>query len=449
VTAPALVWFRNDLRLADNPALDAAAASGRPVIALYVLDETLGGAARWWLHHSLVSLERSLAERGVPLLLRRGDPLHVITETGAALVTWNRCYDAASIARDKAVKAALAASGVAVESFNGSLLHEPWTIKTGGGTPFLVFTPFWRAARADSVPAPLPIPTLPRFEGALPPSDPLESWHLLPTKPDWAGGLRASWQVGEAAAAERFRAFLDAVLPLYAGSRDRPDRETTSRLSPYLRWGEISPRQVWHGTMAHYLEAGRTLDATADKFLAELGWREFSYHLLFHHPELPTQPLRRAFDAFPWAPDPALLRAWQQGRTGIPLVDAGMRQLWQTGWMHNRVRMVTASFLTKHLLQPWQDGAAWFQDTLVDADIASNAASWQWVAGCGADAAPYFRVFNPLLQGEKFDPSGAYVRRYAADSASLTPIIDLAYGRQRALSAYEAIKQDASLTGDA
>jgi deoxyribodipyrimidine photo-lyase len=266
----------------------------------------------------------------------------------------------------------------------------------------------------------------------------------LPTRPDWAGGLRECWQPGEDAARHRLSAFLEQRLGHYAERRDLPMTDGTSRLSPHLRWGEISPRQVWHGVFDYVAAQRRPLDGQAEKFLAELGWREFSWHLLHAFPELPSRPLRHEFEAFPWQPDTRLLRAWQHGLTGYPLVDAGMRQLWQTGWMHNRARMIAASFLTKHLLQPWQDGAAWFLDTLVDADLASNSASWQWVAGCGADAAPYFRIFNPTLQAAKFDPDGAYIRRWAPDSTALPPIVDHAVARTRALAAYGAIKNGGS-----
>jgi deoxyribodipyrimidine photo-lyase len=447
-TPPVIVWFRNDLRLDDNPALAAAAATGRPVLPVYLLDDTNGGAARWWLHHSLASLARSLAEAGAPLLLQRGDPAKLVPELastiGADSVFWNRRYDARSLRMDTALKTTLTDAGIDVASANGSLLHEPWEIRTGVGGPFQTFTPFWRVARGASPADPLP-PTRTLRPVAKPPKgDDLTDWGLLPTKPDWAGGLRAAWQPGEAAALDRLASFLDEDLPAYRDDRDRPDRDATSRLSPYLRWGEISPRRIWQ-TVMHRLDSHGG-DAAAEKFLAELGWREFSYHLLFHHPTLPTRPLRQEFENFPWQRDAKLLRAWQQGRTGYAIVDAGMRQLWHIGWMHNRVRMIVASFLVKHLLQPWQDGAAWFLDTLVDADLASNSASWQWVAGCGADAAPYFRIFNPELQAEKFDPSGAYVKRWLPDGERSAPVVDLSAGRRRALNAYAQMRESATPT---
>ncbi|MEO0035137.1 MAG: hypothetical protein RLZZ501_1160 [Pseudomonadota bacterium] len=425
MTRPAIVWFRRDLRLADHPALHAAAALGRPVIPL-LIDETGpaeaesdGGAARWWRHHAVAALAAALQRRGLTLLLRRGAAGAVLDEviaaTGATCVLWNRRYTPEGVAADRAVKAALTARGIEARSFKANLLFEPWEIATQSGGPFRVFTPFWRACRA----APLPEPPLPEPPALLscpdqPAGEPLESWGWRPTAPDWAAGLRAAWTPGEAGARDRLAAFLDRGLAGYAQGRDLPGRAVTSRLSPHLAWGEISPRALFHA-VRDAMPAG----ADADKFLAELGWREFCAHLLFSQPDLASQPLRGAFAAFPWRDAPAELAAWQRGRTGYPLVDAGMRELWETGWMHNRVRMVAASFLVKDLLLPWTAGAAWFADTLVDADPASNPASWQWVAGCGADAAPFFRIFNPALQGEKFDPAGAYVRRWCPELAGL------------------------------
>jgi len=420
VADPIILWFRSDLRLADNPALTAAAESGKPIIALYVLDGAkdwaIGGAARWWLAHSLRALARDLGRHRVPLTLRRGEPAVIVgriaAETGAREIHWNRCYDGRSITRDKALKAELKRRGVEVRSHNASLLAEPWDIAGKTGQPYGKFTPFWRQLRTLSPPMPLPSPDRLVSAGKIP-SDRLEDWRLEPASPNWAQCFDDVWQPGEAGAGERLRQFLDEALSAYASGRDRPDRQGTSGLSPHLHWGEISPRQIWHAAIAAR-QAGAN-DAAVESFLAELGWREFSHHLLYHHPDLPDRPLRPAFEAFPWSPDRRLLRAWQRGLTGYPIVDAGMRALWATGWMHNRVRMVTASFLTKHLLQPWQDGEAWFWDCLVDADLASNAANWQWVAGCGADAAPYFRIFNPTLQGRKFDPDGGYVRQWVPE----------------------------------
>jgi deoxyribodipyrimidine photo-lyase len=464
--SPLLVWFRQDLRLADNPALREAVASAAPIIPVYILDDETpgtwkpGGASRWWLHHSLTSLARDLEACGARLILRRGKAEKVLdallAETGASGVYWNRCYEPFAIARDKKLKADLEAKGLAARSFNASLLFEPLTVLSKSGTPFRVFTPFWKACLAADAPAlPTPAPKKLEAPSAWPKSDALASWQLLPTKPDWAGGFDV-WSPGEAGGQKRLARFVDEALDRYADQRDRPDVEATSRLSPHLHFGEISPRQCFH--------AG----ARSAKFQAELGWREFSYHLLFSQPDLPEESLRADFRDFPWYEDAAMLRTWKKGRTGYPIVDAGMRELWQTGWMHNRVRMIAASFLVKHLLQPWRAGEDWFWDTLVDADLASNAASWQWVAGCGADAAPYFRIFSPILQGAKFDPEGKYVRRFVPELATLPtqylfapweapadvlkragvelgvtypkPIVDHADARARALAAFQSLK---------
>jgi deoxyribodipyrimidine photo-lyase len=468
---PILVWFRQDLRLTDNPALAAAAATGRPVIPLYIRDDTEarwtpGAASRWWLHGSLSALGESFKTLGVPLVLRTGEAgnvlARVLKESGAGAVYWNRCYEPHAIARDTEIKTALQRDGIDAQSYNSAVLFEPWTIKTKEGAPYGVFTPFWRACLAQPEP-PKPSPAPKALKGAKKIEDEaLDSWDLLPTKPDWAGGLRARWTPGEAGAASRLKAFLASALGGYKTDRDLPAQDGTSRLSPHLHFGEIGPRQLWHRV--------RSLppSASADTFLKELGWREFSYHLLYQHPQIADEPLRAAFRDFPWRRDAKALAAWQRGRTGYPIVDAGMHQLWETGWMHNRVRMIVASFLIKHLLLRWQDGEAWFWDTLVDADLASNAASWQWVAGSGADAAPFFRIFNPILQGEKFDPDGAYVRRFVPELAKLpndvihkpwtadaavlkdagvvlgetypAPIVDHNVARARALAAFGSIK---------
>jgi deoxyribodipyrimidine photo-lyase len=425
--APSLFWFRQDLRLADNPALTQAAERGGPLVCVFVLDDETpgawapGGASRWWLHHSLAALDQALRQRGSRLVLRRGPAAEVMAalaeETGARQVFWNRCYEPFAVRRDTALKAALQDGGRAVQTSNAALLLEPWEVKTGGGEPYKVFTPFWRALKgAYRDRAPLPAPkTLP--DGMRIASAALEDWALLPTKPDWAGGLRARWSPGEAGAQARLRRFLQARLGDYREARDRPDLDGTSCLSPHLHFGEIGPRQVWHATR-HALAAGGG-EAAAEKFLSELAWREFSQHLLFHFPALPEANWRGEFDAVEWRDDAAALAAWQRGRTGYPIVDAGLRELWATGWMHNRVRMIAASFLIKDLLIDWRAGQAWFWDTLVDADLGNNAAGWQWVAGSGADAAPYFRVFNPVLQGERFDPAGDYVRRWVPELARL------------------------------
>ncbi len=469
------MWFRQDLRLSDNPALAAAVDGGSPVLPLFILDDSLerlpGGASRWWLHGSLESLAADLARTGAPLVLRRGDATTVLAalaaETGAARVVWNRCYEPAARARDTGIKQALKVAGVEVQSFNGSLLHEPWTVETKQGGSYGVYSPFARACFAKGDPPP-PIPAPAGITASVSLSgDSLADWQLLPSRPDWAGGLRETWQPGEAGARARLASFLENAVGGYKEDRNRPDMTGTSGLSPHLHWGDISPRTVWQAARSRMAEGG--VDAGGEHFLKELLWREFSYHLLYHHPELPSEPLRENFAAFPWAEDPEGLAAWQQGRTGFPIVDAGMRELWHTGWMHNRVRMIAASFLVKDLLVPWQDGERWFWDTLVDADLANNAASWQWVAGCGADAAPYFRIFNPVLQGQRYDPAGAYVRRWVPEIAALpdkhlhapweappellaehgiclgetypAPIVDHAMARDRALAAYERIRK--------
>jgi deoxyribodipyrimidine photo-lyase len=457
LAAPAVVWFRDDLRLADNPALSAAAASGRPLLCLYVHDQgsdgqrPLGGAALWWLHGALAGLAHSLVKNGGSLVILAGPAAAAVetfaAEADAAAFYWNRRYDAPGRTVDARVKATLKARGIAVESFNGHLLREPWTLMNKAGAPFRQFTAYWRAAWQDSPPPPLPAPDKLVFH-PLPASlkarsQPLDRLGLEPRKPDWAGGLRAEWCRGEEAARERLFSFIDDALTHYATARDRPDRHGTSKLSPYLRFGNISARQIWHAVQAAANSGRASQIRSPDKFLAELGWREFNYHLLFHYPELATRNFQPRFDAMPWRKDSKALRAWQHGRTGYPLVDAGMRELWTTGWMHNRVRMVAASFLVKHLLIDWREGEAWFWDTLVDADHANNAANWQWVAGTGADAAPYFRVFNPTLQAEKFDPDGAYVRRWIPELAGpgnyLSPIIGHAEARRRALASLDAL----------
>ena len=479
---PALVWFRRDLRLDDNPALTAAVDRGGPVVALYVLDDEdagdwrPGGASRWWLHRSLDALGKALSKAGSPLVLRRGKAAEVletvIEETGAKAVYWNRRYEPWATERDTEIKKALKTRDIEVGSFNGGLLYEPWEITTKQDTPFKVFSPFWREVQAKGDPAePLSAPKKISPPTRAPESDTLEDWALLPTKPDWAGGLRDMWTPGEAGAAERLEWFLDEAIGDYKNRRNIPGTDATSALSPHLHFGEISPRRIWHAArLASEARSNEAMDRGTASFLSEICWREFSYNLLFHNPDLPEVSLRREFEDFPWRTDAKGLKAWQRGLTGYPIVDAGMRQLWHTGWMHNRVRMIVASFLIKDLLIHWREGEAWFWDTLVDADLANNAASWQWVAGCGADAAPYFRVFNPVLQGEKFDGNGDYVRRWIPELAELPntvihkpweasseqlakagvtlgetypePIVDHAGARMRALKALETIKKE-------
>jgi deoxyribodipyrimidine photo-lyase len=469
--APVLHWFRRDLRLADNPALCHAIEQGRPVIPLFIhapkeeAPWAPGAASRWWLHHALERLAEDLAKRGSRLVIRQGSSLDELralcAETGASLVTWNRLYDPATVARDTAVKTALRASGIEAVSFNAALLHEPWTIATGEGGPYKVFTPFWKRCLAEGTPPePLAAPRKLVAPTRWPESLSIGALGLLPTI-RWDGGLAQAWSPGEKGATAALRRFLDGAVESYDVDRDRPDLVGTSRLSPHLHFGEIGPRQVWHAVRQK--TDPRSKDT--QRFLAEVGWREFAHHLLFHFPTTPEAPLRPEFARFPWRRSEADLEAWQRGRTGYPIVDAGMRELWTTGWMHNRVRMIVASFLVKHLLLPWQEGARWFWDTLVDADLANNTLGWQWTAGCGADAAPYFRIFNPILQGAKFDPSGAYVRRWVPELAGLPdavlfkpweaspatlaaagvrlganyphPIVDHAAARARALGALE------------
>ncbi len=480
-TSPCIVWFRDDLRLADHPALHAAANTGAPVICLYVLDEVsaalspnarpLGGAARWWLAQSLCALRKSLDAIGAPLTLRRGPAAKVIAEmarkAGAGAVFWNEIAQAPHQAVADEVAAALREIGVTSHRFPGDLLVAPNNVRNSNGRGLRVFTPFWKRVRSfGDPPEPLPAPkTLNYLPGIA--GETLESWHLEPTHPDWAGGLRQTWTPGEASAKAQLGQFLENGVAGYSTDRDRPDRDGTSRFSPYLRFGEISPRLVWHA--ARFAAAEHPgLAGDIEKFLSELGWREFCRHLLFDVPDLAERNLQPSFDAFPWKADEKALRAWQRGRTGYPIVDAGMRELWHTGVMHNRVRMVVASFLVKHLLIDWRQGEKWFWDTLVDADAGSNPANWQWVAGSGADAAPYFRIFNPILQGEKFDPDGVYVRRWVPELAGLptrlihqpwtatplelasagiasgktypAPVIDHRTGRERALAAYAKVR---------
>jgi deoxyribodipyrimidine photo-lyase len=465
----AIVWFRNDLRLADNPALVAALAGSGEILLVFVLDEpcSAGGASRWWLHRSLESLAADLRAKGAALVLRRGDARKIIPrlakDIGAVSVHAMRAHEPAMRATDKDVAAALKDEGVAFKRYLSASLFAPEKIVTKTGGVYGVYTPFSKACfeagvDEDVLDAPDAIQGVAGVE-----SDALEDWGLLPKKPDWAGGLNATWRPGEAGAHALLRRFVDEAIADYGAARNFPGVEGTSRLSPHLHFGEISARTVWRAAVNAGTGNG------PQTFLKELLWREFSMYLLWHHPDLAEKPLRAEFEAFPWRDDKTALRAWQRGQTGIPIVDAGMRQLWRTGWMHNRVRMITASFLIKHLLIRWQDGEAWFWDTLAEADEAANAASWQWVAGCGADAAPYFRIFNPVLQGAKFDPDGAYVRKYVpelgklpaayihapweADVAILAnagielgksyprPIVDLKEGRERALAAYGRIKK--------
>ncbi|MBV8915093.1 MAG: deoxyribodipyrimidine photo-lyase [Acetobacteraceae bacterium] len=465
--APAIVWFRQDLRLSDHAALHAAVESGRPVLPVYILDDEspgewkLGGASRWWLHHSLAALADSLRQRGATLLLRRGAAEtvlpHLLEETGVAEIHAGRMHEPWA----RRLETTLAQSlGARLHLHRTATLFELDAIKTASGSAYGVYSPFARACRARLAPHD-PIRAPERIRAARPPrSDHLEDWALLPRQPDWAGGFRETWQVGETAARKRLQAFVDQHLHRYKTGRNLPGEPGTSMISPHLHWGELSPREVWSAAAAVPPGEGR------DAYLGEILWREFAAYLLWHNPHLPEQPLRPAFAKLPFRRAADEFRAWQQGRTGFPIVDAGMRQLWHIGWMHNRVRMIAASFLAKQLLIDWRDGERWFWDTLVDADLASNAASWQWVAGSGIDAQPYFRVFNPVSQGETWDRSGDYVRRWIPELARLPtdyihapwtapaavleqagvtlgrtyprPLLDLAATRQRALDAYRA-----------
>lgn len=415
-----LVWFRQDLRLCDNPALAAAAKRG-PVVPVFILDDTdtswrPGAASLWWLHHSLSALRKDLGA----LSLYRGDPTTIlptlVAEAEATAVVWNRCYEPHAIKRDTAIKERFKKDGVAVESFNAALLNEPWDIQTGSGGPYKVFTPYWRAAQGRGFAAAVPKPK--KIDAhRLASSEKLDDWNLPPTRPNWAKGFAKHWTPGEQGALDRFEQFIAEGIVTYGEMRDRPDRPATSRLSPHLHFGEISPRQI-HARLAAGQD-DKTKNAGIAKFMSEVGWREFAHHLLYHFPTLPDENWRPTFDAYPWRDSARDLKAWQRGMTGYPLVDAGMRELWATGFMHNRVRMIAASFLIKHLRLDWRSGAEWFWDTLVDADLANNAAGWQWVAGSGADASPYFRIFNPMSQGKKFDPHGDYVRRWCPELSKL------------------------------
>lgn len=446
--APSLVWFRpGDLRLADNPALHAAAARGGPVVPVFVWAPAEdgrwapGGASRWWLRRSLAALAADLERLESRLIVRQGAAAETLAAVaagcGANAIFWNRRYEPSAAAVERNVPG---------QACPGNVLFEPGSILNSSGKPFQVFTAFWKACLAAPPPArPLPAPSRLAAPDRWPDSLPPAALDLDPTV-DWAAGLRESWTPGESGAQRLWTQFRNSHLSDYAAERDRPDHPGTSRLSPHLHFGEISARQIWHG-------------APPGEFLRQVGWREFSCHLLHHFPATAEQPLRPEFARFPWRLDGPALRAWTRGRTGYPLVDAGMRELWRTGWMHNRVRMLAASFLVKDLLLPWQEGAAWFWDTLVDADLANNTMGWQWTAGCGADAAPYFRIFNPVTQGMKFDPDGRYVRRWIPELAALEgsavhapwesgmrpagyppPVVDLAASRAQALAAYARLR---------
>lgn len=475
---PSIVWFRQDLRLDDHAPLRAALERKAPIIPVYIWapDEEEawlpGAASRWWLHQSLESLQGEIEHKGGRLIIRKGGTLQIlrslIDETNARAVYWNRRYEPAAVKRDAKIKSALREAGILAESFNGSLLYEPWEIRSKSDAPYRVFTPFSHAlfARGD-LPACLPMPRHLPEPYAWPNSLKLSELGLEPNV-DWASGMREAWEPGRTGAHKELKRFLKQALVDYRAGRERPAEPGTSRLSPHLHFGEISPRQVWDAVSDHAVRFGLESDKV-EVYLRQLIWRDFAAHLLYHFPRTAESPLRVEFEAFPWHEERRLLLAWQRGMTGYPIVDAGMRQLWSTGWMHNRVRMVAASFLVKDLLIPWQSGARWFWDTLVDADLANNTLGWQWVAGCGADAAPYFRIFNPVSQGEKFDPDGAYVRRWVPELEKLPsdwihapwtapvlelkragivlgktypePIVDHAWARKRALVALASIRK--------
>lgn len=414
--------------MGDNPALQEAAGRGAVIpVFIYAPEEETpwepGEASKWWLHQSLSALRNQLLRMGSELVVRRGTTLEVLSqllqETGAKRVYWNRRYEPAVTSRDAKIKETLRTMGIEAESFNGSLLHEPWTIKNQSGAPFRVFTAYWRncLTKADPI-EPLPRPNNLKKPESWPVTVSLNDLNLEP-KQNWAGGLRSSWEPGELGAASAVKQFLAEGFQEYSNRRDRPDVRGTSHLSPHLHFGEISPRQIWHAARNSCVKKNANSDWRNSQFITELGWREFGHHLLYHFPGTTDEPLRIEFKNFPWRRDSDFLKAWQKGQTGYPIVDAGMRELWSTGWMHNRGRMIVASFLVKDLLQPWQEGARWFWNTLVDADLAQNSLGWQWTAGCGADASPYFRIFNPVLQGQKFDPNGSYVRRWCPELANL------------------------------
>lgn len=470
--ASTVVWFRNDLRLADNSALAAAVEKGDPIVPVFIWapeecgEWPLGGASKWWLHKALKHLQADLKAYGLKLILRSGRSLAVlrslIEETGAQRVVWNRRYEQPQRNVDAEVKRVLREQGLEVESFNSSLLNEPHTVATGSGQPYKVYTPYWKMVKERSIQEPVECDLKKaKSPGSWPESDALDHLELMP-KNDWHSKMEPLWNISEAGARLRLERFLQKKVADYDSDRDHPAIDGTSSLSPYLRWGQIGPRQV----VAALREKWDLSRNGPHVYLKEIYWREFAYNVLYHFPETPNKPLRSEYAAFPWENDETTLRAWQKGLTGYPIVDAGMRQLWQTGWMHNRVRMIVSSLLVKHLLQDWRSGARWFWDTLVDADLASNTLGWQWSGGCGADAAPYFRVFNPILQGQKFDPEGVYVKQYVPELRNLSvefihepwkasraeresagttdypePIIDHKKGRERALAALAKFKQ--------
>jgi len=468
---PIIVWFRQDLRLTDNPALIAAHKTGQPIIPLYILDDInsgewkMGAASRWWLHESLTALNKSLDNN---LCLENGDASEIlqtlVKQTGAKAIYWNRCYEPWRIARDKQIKQTLTEQDIDAKGFNGSLLFEPHNALKDDGTPYRVFTPFYKKGCLARTPPREPQPAPKNLNIKNHKSLSLNDLNLLP-KVDWHKNLAPHWTPGEQGAKKRLQDFLENGLKGYKEDRNHPMKKNVSRLSPHLHYGEISPNQAWYA--ARPAMVAQSCEADGEHFLSELGWREFSNSLLFHFPDMPRNPLQNKFSAFPWRDDKQSLKRWQKGQTGYPIVDAGMRELWQTGYMHGRTRMIVGSFLVKNLMLHWHHGEEWFWNTLLDADLANNSASWQWIAGCGADAAPYFRIFNPITQGKKFDTDGSYVRKYVPEIAKLPdkylhnpweapdnvleyaqielgknypkPIVDLKASRERALAAFKSL----------
>tara|TARA_A200000159_G_scaffold163744_1_gene190975 strand:+ start:60624 stop:62027 length:1404 start_codon:yes stop_codon:yes gene_type:complete len=466
------MWFRQDLRVNDNPALNAACDMGK-ILPIYIYDDTTpdgrapGSASQWWLHHSLTSLNDRLNGH---LKIFKGDPKVLISKImesiKAKAIFWNRCYEPWQINRDKEIKKQLIDSEFEAYSSNGSLLWEPMKVLKKDGTPYKVYTPYYRngCLKIEEPRYPKAPPARITYADDEYKDDGLDALNLLP-EIKWDSTISKMWKPGEEGAADNLSEFIQHAARQYKDGRDIPSMKGTSRLSPHLHFGEVSPNQVWYAIKDKF---GATEDKSIDTYLSELGWREFSYYLLFHFPTLPNKNFNDKFDKFPWRKDAKALKAWQTGNTGIPIVDAGMRELWQTGYMHNRVRMIVGSFLVKNLLLSWHEGERWFWDTLLDADLASNSAGWQWVAGSGADASPYFRIFNPILQGEKFDKKGKYVRKYCPELKDLPdkyihkpwetpgviakdaklelgksypePIVDLKASRQRALDAFQEIK---------
>ncbi|MDX1949077.1 MAG: deoxyribodipyrimidine photo-lyase [Rickettsiales bacterium] len=476
-----LVWFRQDLRITDNPALKNAIENSKFTSAIYILDDekkqkirALGGASKWWLHYALQDLSNNLKENyNIDLIIRKGNPEEIIPEICAEnnieKLYYNRLYEPYYYKRDSEISDILSKQNIAVENFNSALLVEPWEVKNGSREFFKVYTHFYKACLKNFIPRnsiKKPKPQNKKFQKDIF-SESLESLNLTPKKPNWAKGFYDYWQVSEGAAENRLYNFLENLVENYDEKRNFPDVENTSKLSPYLHFGQISPHQILDACELFKQKNPNSINGI-NKFISEIYWREFSYNLMFNFPSLPEKNFRAEFDNFPWEDNLENLKKWQKGKTGYPIIDAGMRELWHTGWMHNRVRMIVGSLLTKHLLTHWKYGEEWFWDCLVDADLANNSASWQWVSGSGADAAPYFRIFNPVMQGEKFDAYGVYVRKWIPELKHLPnefihkpwlasplilkaagvelgknypePIIPMEKGRNKALEAYQKMR---------